>query len=240
MTVQRTALSSFNLFEQRDARGTTPLLLALHSYTAPTSLSLISFILGVAPNTSAVPDEHGVLPILCATQLHMPDDIVRTMLAHDMPIELGLVTQDVGNTYEGNIVHRVHHHSWWHVSANCEDRYLNMIREFLLKSATLLQTLALVQQVGPDGSSILVDAASLTFRHMLRSLLTLYNRYEIQMSIISGYAPFTLLALDHGVIKRNECRKVSSHVNISNSNSIMAHIHRLLFHIVGFITMLLP
>jgi hypothetical protein len=141
-----------SLFEQRDARGYTPLLLALQSYSALASLPLISLLLEAAPSALAVLDEKGLLPIESVTRLHLPDNVIRIMLEHDMPIELGVVPQqdEIRNYGYGNIVHRLHHHSFWHVSVNCDDRYLNMIREFLIESATLLQTVALAQQVGPD------------------------------------------------------------------------------------------
>lgn len=183
------------------------------------SVPLVLLVLQVAPAASVVPDEQGLLPIKIATRLQLPDNVIRIMLEHDMPIELGVTAQendDRVNGY-GSVVHRLHRYSFWHVSVNCEDRYLNMIREFLIEGATLLQTVALAQQVGPDGVSVLINTVSSNYRRMLRSLLTLYNRYEIQTSIVSGYTPFTLLALDRGVklakaeerSTRYETRKVS-------------------------------
>ena len=243
-TVERISLSSFNLFEQRDSQGATPLSLALQSYSVPKSMPQVSLILDVAPCTSAVPDEHGFLPIVSATRLQLPDNIVQIMLAHDMPIELGIPeSQNVDSMNVANIVHRIHNHSWWHVSVNCEDRYLDMIRAYLINSATVFQTMALAEQVGPDGS-ILCNHVSPAYRHMLRSLLILYNRYEIQTTLVFGSVPFTLIALDHGLkpekatrkASRQECRKVSSILTVCGLDYFILSRHHNL--VIGFTTLL--
>jgi len=230
--VERIFHNNLSLFSQREARGCTPLILALQSTSAQTSLSLVPLMLETAPSITIVPDEQGLLPIVHATRMKLPENIVRIMLEHDMPIELGLAAKrdDGGNNGYGNIVLRLHHHSFWHVSVSCEDRYLEMIRSFLVESATLLQLVALTQQIGPDGVSVLINSVSSTYRCMLRSLLILCHRYEIQTSHISE--PFTLFAIDHGLKNsksdkrrpKTEIRKVYN-FSILRSKSQDLHLH---------------
>jgi hypothetical protein len=151
----------------------------------------------VAPPTATVPDGKGVLPIIQATRLQLPDDVVQSILEHDMPIELSSQTAGYGNFEK--ITKRAHHYSWWHIAVDCKDKYINMVRSFLITKATLVQVLQLAQQVGPDGSSILLRAVSPQFRKMLRSLLILYKRYEVQTLVSRNYeTPYTFLAIDHG------------------------------------------
>lgn len=81
-----------------------------------------------------------------------------------------------------HIVGRSHHHSWWHVLVECEDRYINMIYSFLSEEATHSQIVTLARIIGPDGKSILISCMSSIGRIMFHSLLRFYDRYEILLS----------------------------------------------------------
>ena len=208
--------SPARLFVQRDENNDTPLQIALRLKDPPPSSDMISVILSTAPFTASTPDEFGVMPIRHATRLKMANCIIKTMLAQDMPIELGLVKDsstinqtDVSNrspkasfgdldknivassqdTKVGQAIHiveRPHHHSWWHVAYECEDTYLSAIFDFLSEKATHQQIITLSRQVGPDGKQVLIEEVSDKCRFIFSKLLRFYDRYEILLNPLSS------------------------------------------------------
>lgn len=176
-----------------------------------------------------------------ATALGLPDDIIRVMLARDMPIKIGIDSDSNKHNIEKgclglarHVVGRSHHHSWWYILVQCNDDYLPMIKSFLSEEATHAQIVTLARQVGPDGFSILINCVSNGCRLVFHELLRFYDRYEILLaSTDSKVKPDeksdgvqTFLALDHG-LKSNvpttsdrEIQITSSHESLQSDYSI--------------------
>lgn len=161
------------------------------------------------------------------------------MLSRDMPIQIGSeIRQSSERSNSGlarHVVGKIHHHSFWHIVIECEDKYLSMIKSFLSEEATHSQIVTLARQVGPDGISILINCVSDKCRLVFHSLLRFYGRYEILLSsqdikvksdeILDGVQTF--LALDHGLsteLPKEDCfsklHKTSSDLSISSEQSI--------------------
>ena len=137
-----------------------------------------------------------------------------------------------------HIVGRSHNHSWWHVLIETNAKYISMVKSFLQEEATHSQIVMLARQIGPDGSSSLVNCISNEYRILFHELLQIYGRYEILLSTndtqinpdeaIDGV--HTFLALDHGLSLENRnidsstkgqsipssCTSISTAVRIRN------------------------
>jgi hypothetical protein len=170
-----------------------------------------------------------------AIALGLPDDIIRSMLARDMPIKIGIDSDSNNHNIEKgclgvarHVVGRSHHHSWWYILVECNDEYLSMIRAFLSEEATHAQIVTLARQVGPDGVSILINCVSNGCRLVFHELLRFYNRYEILLAskdskvkpdeVLDGVQTF--LALDHGLSSDREIEATSSYESLQTDYSI--------------------
>uniref|UniRef100_A0A7S3Q7H5 Protein kinase domain-containing protein n=1 Tax=Chaetoceros debilis TaxID=122233 RepID=A0A7S3Q7H5_9STRA len=227
--------TSSRFFIQRDGNNNNALHVALLQGDVP-DVDVINTILDAAPFTASSPDCFGKMPIVRATKLRLDKGLIRRILARDMPIEIGTekgesislfgsggggggsgdsssatqklikVLRRKGPGASRHVVGRTHHHSWWFILVDCEDRYLRMIQTFLSEEATLFQIVSLARQIGPDGKSVLINCVTDKCRFMFHSLLRFYDRYEILLStnetkvqcddVVDGVQTF--LALDHG------------------------------------------
>lgn len=149
-----------------------------------------------------------------ATARRLPEDVIKSMLAIDMPIQIGLDADSKNHNFEReyspvarHVVGRSHHHSWWHIMVDCSDQYLSMVKSYLLQEATHAQIVALTRQVGPDGNSVLINCVSNKCRLVFHELLLLYQRYEILLVSSKSNVKLdegldgvqTFMALDHGL-----------------------------------------
>ncbi len=160
------------------------------------------------------------------------------MLARDMPIRIGPNVDSSARSHSGlarHVVEKSHHQSFWHVVIECDDKYLFMVKSFLSEEATHAQIVTLARQVGPDGTSILINCVSDNYRLVFHSLLRFYERYEILLSsrdvkvkpdeIRDGIQTF--LALDHGLSTQlpgencySKLHKTASDLSICSEQSI--------------------
>lgn len=160
------------------------------------------------------------------------------MLSRDMPIKIGSDNYCSERSNSGlarHVIGKSHHNSFWHIMIECNDKYLSMIKAFLMEQANYSQIVTLARQVGPDGNSILINCISDKCRLVFHSLLRFYDRYEILLSskdvkikpddILDGVQTF--LALDHGLsteLPSEECfsklHKTSSDLSVSSEQSI--------------------
>lgn len=257
--------NSHYLFAQRDSNNNNILHIALRLVPS-LDLDVIHTILSLAPFTASTPDSKGIMPIryvfsIAFPKFHetnliiklfyiiryamaqgLPEDIIRQMLARDMPIQIGAdidsIKQNMAKSCSGFTRHdvgRSHYHSWWHILMESNDKYLDMVRAFLSEEATHAQIVSLARQVGPDGISILINCVSNKCRFVFHGLLCFYDRYEILLSskdskvkpdeIIDGVQTF--LALDHGLStektdedfdKSNDDSSSKIHQTMSNSS----------------------
>ena len=224
------------LFAQRDGNSNNPLHVALRM-TPAVDPAILRTIISLAPFTASTPDRTGKMPIRYATDQGLPEDIIRQMLARDMPIEIGTDInsdkQTSGKSVSGlarHVVGRSHHHSWWHILIDCDDEYLSMVQSFLSKEATHAQIITLARQVGPDGISTLINCVSDNCRMLFHTLLRFYDRYEILLSskynsvkpdeLIDGIETF--LALDHGLSTELPEKENYAKLCISASNLSIA------------------
>ena len=217
---ESTNSKSSHLFIQRDGENNNALHIALQAKYP--NLVLIQTILEIAPFTAASPNSLGIMPIRDAVKLRLDTEVIRNMLARDMPIEIGTkkyttvtplkykMSSSLKNrsnqSTAGRSVGRSHHHSWWYILVNCKDYYIEMVFKYLSEEATHFQIVALARQIGPDGKSILINCVSDKCRLMFHALLRFFDRYEILLSTnemrlcyddrIDGIQTF--LALDHG------------------------------------------
>jgi len=211
---------SANLFIQRDSENNNALHIVLQAKYP--NIELIKTILDIAPFTAASPNSVGTMPIRDAIKLRLDAKVICDMLARDMPIDIGVETSStamplqykrisslknkIKRRFDGRIVRRSHHHSWWFVLVNCKDYYSEMVYKFLSEEATHFQIVALARQIGPDGKSILINCVSEKCRLMFHALLRFYDRYEILLSTNEMRLCYedrskgveTFLALDHG------------------------------------------
>jgi len=213
---------SSHLFIQRDGQNNNALHIALQAKYP--NLELIQTILEIAPFTAASPNSVGIMPIRDAVKRRLDTEVTRTMLARDMPIEIGTkkyttvtplkykMSSSLKNrsnrSTAGRIVGRSHHHSWWYILVDCKDYYIDMVFKLLSEEATHFQIVALARQIGPDGKSIVINCVSDKCRLMFHALLKFYDRYEILLSTIEMRLCYddridgiqTFLALDHGLL----------------------------------------
>ena len=138
-------------------------------------LSLIK----AAPFTAGVPAPSGDMPICLATKSALKPEIIKTLLAADLPIELG---NKRGNASMGKVVDRQHGHSWWHVAVEKRSKYVDVITSLLSDFATYVQIVALARSTGPDNETVTIDAVSPSLRDAFKNLLRFYYRYEISTS----------------------------------------------------------
>ena len=158
-----------------------------------TVLSLIK----AAPFASGTPTPNGEMPIALATKAELKPEIIKTLLATDMPIEIGTKR---GNSSMGAIVERQHGHSWWHVAVDKKNKYTDVVTSLLTDFATYVQIVALARSVGPDKKTMTIDAASPALIDAVKNMLRFYYRYEISMSSmpITTNEIQSFPALDHG------------------------------------------
>lgn len=141
---------------------------------------------------------------------NLPEDIIKKMLAADMPIQLGNNTDSKRASVESSsqglarhVVGRSHHNSWWYILMETGDKYLSMIKTFLSEEATHAQILTLAGHIGPDGATILINCVSDKYREIFHELLRFYDRYEILLAskeadgFLHGVQSY--VALDHGL-----------------------------------------
>jgi len=160
-------------------------------------LILLSLI-HAAPFTGGMPTPEGDMPIALATKHDMNPTIIKTLLAADLPVELG---NKQGNTSGmGSPVLRDHGHSWWHIAVECQGKYVDTIYSLLADKANFIQIIALARSIGPDNKTMTIHAASAYFEASIRNLLRFYYRYELlanRVPIISTEVQ-SFSAIDHG------------------------------------------
>ncbi len=232
-STEKGSATSTRLFVQRDGNNNNPLHVAL-KMNPQVDLLTLQAILSLAPFTASTPDGRGKMPIKYATSQELPKEVIRHMLARDMPIEIGTdidskqpSTEKQSSGLARHVVGRTHHHSWWHILVECNDKYLDMVQSFLSEEATYAQIVTLARQVGPDGTSILINCVSDKCRLIFHSLLLFYGRYEILLSskdskmkpdeVVNGVQTF--LALDHGLSKNLSSEEYLSKLNRNSSNA---------------------
>ena len=242
---------SSRLFIQRDSGNNNALHVAL-SHSKYPEVDLISKILDIAPFTASSPDSHGIMPIKRATQLRLGIELIRKMLARDMPIEMGVDRNEsmtsfgykknkgaeqqnhqTGAGLARHVVGRSHHHSWWFILVECKDFYIDMVHTLLCEEATHFQIVSLARQVGPDGKLVVINCVSDRCRLMFHSLLRFYDRYEVLLStneskvrcddIVDGVQTF--LALDHGPMPSTYDAKDSKTAHSSNAVKVVHDRH---------------
>lgn len=172
-----------------------PLHLALR--TKKINPLVVLSLLKSAPFVAGVPTPSGDMPIHLATKAQLKPEIIKTILAADLPIELG---SNKGNTSMGVIVHREHGNSWWHVAVEMRSEYVDVVTSLLTDFATYIQIIALARSVGPDKKTVTIDAVSPPLKDAFRNLLRFYYRYEIstlKMPICSNETQ-SFPAFDHG------------------------------------------
>lgn len=162
---------------KENENGYVPLHLALN--TAKVDPLIIISLIKAAPFSAGMPTPGGDMPVAIATKANMKPEIVKLLLASDMPIELG---NKNGKAGMGAIVEREHGHSWWHVAVECQSRYVDVITSLLSDHATFVQIIALARCLGPDGKTITIDVISSPLEAGLRNLLRFYHRYELSMT----------------------------------------------------------
>ena len=169
--------SHLHAYIKENEQGHIPLHLSLTAKKVD-PLIILSLI-KAAPFTAGMPTPGGDMPVSLATKASMKPEIVKLLLASDLPIELG---NKNGRAGMGAIVEREHGHSWWHVAVECQSRYVDVVTSLLSSHATFVQIVALVRCLGPDGKTSTIDAISASLEAGLRNLLRFYHRYEISMT----------------------------------------------------------
>jgi len=210
------------LFVQHDQNNDNPLHVAL-KLTPVADVDVISLILSLAPFTASTQDGTGKMPIRYGTCQRLPEKVIRQMLARDMPIQIGAEPYSTqkstrssssvglfrrkGSGLARHVVGKSHHHSFWHILMECDDKYIDMVQSFLSEEATHAQIVTLARQIGPDGTSVLINCVSDKCKLVFHTLLRFYDRYEILLSskdtevkaedLVDGVQTFH--ALDHGL-----------------------------------------
>ncbi len=162
---------------KENEKGHTPLHLALT--TNKVDPLIILSLIKAAPFSAGMVSPGGDMPVALATRADMKPEIVKLLLASDLPIELG---NRNGKAGMGAIVEREHGHSWWHVVVECQSRYVDVVTSLLSDHATFVQIVALARCLGPDKKTLTIDASSAPMEAGLRNLLRFYYRYEISMT----------------------------------------------------------
>ena len=181
---------------QETDEGYLPLHSAL-TEDIPDSMLILSLI-EAAPYAGGVPIPNGEMPITIATKRKMDPEIIKALLASDLPIELG--NKKGNSSGMGIIVEREHGHSWWHVAVECKRKYVDVIRSLLTDYASFIQVVALARCLGPDGTTMTIQAASKSLKAAFQNMLRFYYRYEIsttKLPIFSNEVQ-SFPALDHG------------------------------------------
>lgn len=187
--------SFLSTYMKENEEGNIPLHLALTK--ANVDPLIILSLIQSAPFSAGKSTPKGVMPVALATKANMKPEIIKLLLASDLPIELGSKNGEAGM---GVIVEREHGHSWWHVAVECHSRYVDVITSLLSDHATFVQIVALQNSLGPDGKTRIVDAISDSLESGIRNLLRFYYRYEISMRTmpICSNEIQSFAASDHG------------------------------------------
>ena len=190
-------MRDFNLsaYIKENEHGYIPLHLAL-TLGKVDSLIILSLI-KAAPFTAGMPTPGGEMPVALATKGRMKSEIIKLLLASDLPVELG---NKNGKAGMGAIVEREHGHSWWHIAVECQSKYVDVVTSLLSDHATFVQIVALARCLGPDGKTVTIDVTSAPLEAGLRNLLRFYHRYEISMSRmpVCSNEMQSFAAKDHG------------------------------------------
>ena len=187
--------TGLSIYTKENDQRFLPLHLAL-SMKRINPLIVLSLI-KAAPFAAGVPTPSGEMPISLATKAGLKPEIIKTLLAADMPIEIGTKRM---NASMGAIVKREHGHSWWHIAVEKKNKYTDVVTSLLADFATYVQIVALARSVGPDGKTITIDAASPSLMEGIRNLLRFYYRYEIstEKMPITNSEIQSFPAYDHG------------------------------------------
>ena len=187
--------SHLKAYMKENEQGYIPLHLALNK--AKVDPLIIMSLIRASPFSAGVPTPGGEMPVALASKHGMRPDIVKLLLASDLPIELGIKNGKAGM---GSIVEREHGHSWWHVAVECQSRYVDVITSLLSDHATFVQIVALLRCLGPDGKTSTLDAITAPLEAGLRNLLRFYYRYEISMARmpVCSHEIQSFAAKDHG------------------------------------------
>ena len=169
--------SNLSAYMKENEQGYIPLHLALK--TPRVDPLIILSLIRAAPFSAGMPTPGGDMPVALATKANMKPEIVKLLLASDLPIELG---NKNGKAGMGAIVEREHGYSWWHVAVECQSRYVDVITSLLSDHATFVQIVALARCLGPDKKTVTIDVTSASLEAGLKNLLRFYHRYEISMS----------------------------------------------------------
>jgi hypothetical protein len=169
--------SNLSAYMKENEQGYIPLHLALT--TSRVEPLIILSLIKAAPFTAGMATPGGDMPVALATKSNMKPEIVKLLLASDLPIELG---NKNGKAGMGAIVEREHGHSWWHVAVECQSRYVDVITSLLSDHATFVQIVALARCLGPDKKTLTIDVTSAPLEAGLKNLLRFYHRYEISMA----------------------------------------------------------
>jgi len=172
--VRETELSAYT--KENDQRY-LPLHLAL--MMKKVNPLIVLSLIKAAPFAAGVPTPSGDMPICLATKSNMKPEIIKTLLAADLPIELG---NKRGNASMGAVVEREHGHSWWHIAVDKGSKYVDVITSLLADYATFVQVVALARSTGPDKKTVTIDAASPPLISAFKNLLRFNYRYEISTS----------------------------------------------------------
>ena len=185
-----------NAYIEKDDKGDIPLHSALKKKRIDPKIILS--LIEVAPYTGGIQTQDGKMPIKLATKAKLDEKIIESILASDLPVELGKTrTKEFS---ENNIVYRDHGHSWWHVAIECKATYVSMLTNFLSKNATLSQIIALALSVGPDNTTSTKIVACKDLRTMFKNLVRFLDRYEILIDTMpsSDGTIQDFAAIDHG------------------------------------------
>lgn len=187
--------SQLSAYMKANEQGYIPLHFALS--TAKVDPLIIISLIKAAPFTAGMATPSGDMPVALATKTSMKPEIVKLLLASDLPIELG---NKNGKAGMGAIIEREHGHSWWHVAVECQSRFVDVIISLLSDHATFVQIVAMVRCVGPDGKTPAIDAITASLEGGLKNLLRFYHRYEISMSRmpVCSNEIQSFAAVDHG------------------------------------------
>jgi len=184
------------VYTKEDENGYLPLHTALFKKDID-PLILLSLI-HAAPFTGGMPSPTGEMPIVVATKYDMSTKIIQSLLASDLPIELG--NRRGTTSGMGTLVERDHGYSWWHVAVECRGKYVDAIYSFLSEKASFIQIIALARSIGPDNKTLTIHAASASLEASIRHLLRFFYRYELsanRLPVVSSEVQ-SFSAIDHG------------------------------------------
>jgi len=183
-------------YTQEDEIGCLPLHTALLKKDID-PLIVLSLI-HAAPFTGGMPTPTGEMPIALATKYDMNYKIIKSLLASDLPIELG--NRQGTTSGMGSLVERDHGYSWWHVAVECRGKYVDAIYSLLAEKANFIQIIALARSTGPDNKTLTIHAASASLEASIRNLLRFFYRYELlanRLPVVSSEIQ-SFSAIDHG------------------------------------------